>query len=45
MHKLDSDANFSLRGNNLKEAIEKDKKQGLIPFFVRVAFLARFHLV
>lgn len=36
MHKLNSDANFSLRGETLTEAIEKDKKEGMIPFFVRI---------
>lgn len=32
---VESDEHFSLRGNKLKEAIEFDKKNGLIPFFVR----------
>lgn len=34
MHKLESDENLSLRGDTLKEAIERDKKDGLIPFFL-----------
>jgi hypothetical protein len=37
MHKLNSDENFSLRGKTLSEAIENDKKEGLIPFFVRMS--------
>lgn len=36
MHKLESDENLSLRGDTLKEAIERDKIDGLIPFFVRL---------
>nr|XP_046917669.1 aromatic-L-amino-acid decarboxylase-like [Dermatophagoides farinae] len=31
---LDTDENFSLRGHALQEAIEEDKRNGLIPFFV-----------
>lgn len=34
MHKLESDENLSLRGDTLKEAIERDKNDGLIPFFL-----------
>jgi histidine decarboxylase len=33
---LPSDDKLALRGNTLQEAIEQDKKQGLIPFFVCV---------
>ena len=33
---IESDENLSLRGNKLKEAIEKDKKKGLLPFFVSI---------
>ena len=29
-----SDENLSLRGTALKEAVNEDKKEGLIPFFV-----------
>lgn len=31
---LDTDENFSLRGDSLKKAMEEDKKNGLVPFFV-----------
>lgn len=31
---LDTDENFSLRGDSLKQAMEEDKSNGLIPFFV-----------
>ncbi|OTF84103.1 aromatic-L-amino-acid decarboxylase-like protein, partial [Euroglyphus maynei] len=31
---LDTDENFSLRGHALQEAMEEDKRNGLIPFFV-----------
>ena len=34
MVKLPSDKNFALRGQILQEAIEKDKAEGRIPFFV-----------
>ena len=34
IHILPSDENLSLRGETLRKAIEKDKKDGLIPFFV-----------
>lgn len=31
---LDTDENFSLRGQSLREAMDEDKRNGLIPFFV-----------
>lgn len=31
---LDTDENFSLRGEPLKKAMEEDKANGLVPFFV-----------
>ncbi|KAJ8299673.1 hypothetical protein KUTeg_023733, partial [Tegillarca granosa] len=34
MVKLESDKNFSLRGSTLREAIDKDKSEGRIPFFL-----------
>ncbi|KAK7098977.1 aromatic-L-amino-acid decarboxylase-like isoform X2 [Littorina saxatilis] len=34
MRKLQSDDNFSLRGETLRKAIEEDKAKGLIPFFI-----------
>ncbi|CAG5128302.1 unnamed protein product [Candidula unifasciata] len=34
MRQLDVDENYSLRGHVLEDAIEEDKKMGLIPFFV-----------
>ena len=34
MVKLPSDKNFSLRGDTLQAALDKDKAAGLIPFFV-----------
>ncbi|KAH9518894.1 Tyrosine decarboxylase [Bulinus truncatus] len=34
MRHLDVDENYSLRGHVLEDAIEEDKKLGLIPFFV-----------
>ena len=34
MAKLPSDKNFSLRGETLQAAVDKDKAAGLIPFFV-----------
>ena len=34
MRLIETDQNFSLRGEALKAAIESDKKQGLTPFFV-----------
>jgi len=34
-HKLPVDSRHRLRGEALLTAIEKDKKEGLIPFFVR----------
>ena len=32
---IESDDNLSLRGDKLKEAIKKDRDNGLIPFYVR----------
>jgi len=32
---LATDENYSLRGATLKEAIIKDREQGLLPFYVR----------
>lgn len=32
---LETDEKFSLRGETLQRAIEKDREAGLIPFFVR----------
>ncbi|KFM68904.1 Histidine decarboxylase, partial [Stegodyphus mimosarum] len=34
MRYIESDSEFSLRGDKLIEAIERDKEKGLIPFFV-----------
>ena len=34
IHFLDTDQNFSLRGDTLEKAIEEDKAKGLIPFFI-----------
>lgn len=31
---LDTDENFSLRGEPLRQAMEEDKRNGLVPFFV-----------
>ena len=31
---IESDDNLSLRGDKLKEAIKKDRENGLIPFYV-----------
>jgi hypothetical protein len=31
---LDTDGDFSLRGHVLEQAIEEDKRNGFIPFFV-----------
>ena len=33
---LETDEKFSLRGETLQKAVEKDRADGLIPFFVRV---------
>ena len=33
---IESDENLSLRGDKLKEAIETDRQNGYVPFFVRV---------
>lgn len=33
---LPTDEHFSLRGDTLKQAIEEDKKKGLVPFLVGV---------
>jgi hypothetical protein len=35
-HKLPVDGRHRLRGETLLTTIEKDKKDGLIPFFVRL---------
>ena len=35
MRLLPSDNDLSLRGETLKQAIEMDKDEGLIPFYVR----------
>lgn len=35
MRYIDSDDNFSLRADKLKEAVTLDRANGLIPFFVR----------
>ena len=32
---IESDENLSLRGDKLKEAIETDRQNGYVPFFVR----------
>ena len=32
---LPTDEHFSLRGETLREAIEEDRKMGLVPFLVR----------
>jgi hypothetical protein len=31
---LDTDENYSMRGETLEKAIEEDRKKGIIPFFV-----------
>ena len=36
MRSLPTDENSSLRGHTLRDAIDKDKAQGLIPIFVRI---------
>ena len=33
---IESDENLSLRGDKLKEAIKKDRENGLVPFFVSI---------
>ena len=33
---IESDENLSLRGDKLKEAIEADRKNGYVPFFVSI---------
>ena len=38
---IESDDNLSLRGDKLKEAIKRDRDNGLIPFFVRLWPLSR----
>ena len=44
MVKLPSDKDFSLRGETLREAIEKDKADGYIPFFVSIARAKRTYI-
>ena len=39
--KLSIDAKFSLRGETLINEIEKDKKEGFFPFYVK--FILSFH--
>ncbi|KAG0426928.1 hypothetical protein HPB47_025995 [Ixodes persulcatus] len=34
MHYVESDDNLSMRGHQLKEAMERDRQDGLIPFYV-----------
>ena len=34
MRELEIDENFSLRGKTLQQAMDEDRKNGLIPFFV-----------
>ena len=34
---IESDENLSLRGDKLKEAIEADRKNGYVPFFVSIS--------
>lgn len=34
MRYVESDENFSMRGNKLMQAIKKDREKGLIPFWV-----------
>jgi glutamate/tyrosine decarboxylase-like PLP-dependent enzyme len=34
IRQLETDENFSLRGNVLESAIKEDRKKGLVPFFV-----------
>lgn len=35
IRKIQSDENYSMQSGSLEEAIKKDIKDGLIPFFVR----------
>ena len=37
---IESDENLSLRGDKLKEAIETDRENGYVPFFVSTYSLA-----
>ena len=39
IRELDTDSNFSLRGDTLTKAIEDDRKQGLVPFYVSSTFM------
>ena len=36
---IESDEKLSLRGDKLREAIRKDRDNGLIPFFVRKNYI------
>lgn len=39
---LPTDDRLKLRGDVLKQAIEKDRKEGFIPFYVRNVYLLKF---
>ena len=38
---IESDDNLSLRGDKLKEAIEADRENGYVPFFVSILIMAQ----
>ena len=38
---IETDDNLTLRGDKLKEAIEKDRENGYVPFFVSITFRGR----
>ena len=38
---IESDENLSLRGDKLKEAIETDRENGYVPFFVSTRIIFR----
>lgn len=42
MRFVESDESLSLRGAQLLEAIEIDKKQNLIPFFVSICIVTKY---
>ena len=35
---IETDDNLTLRGDKLKEAIEKDRENGYVPFFVSIPY-------
>jgi hypothetical protein len=42
VRQLAVDEHYSLRGQTLDDCIQRDKRNGLIPFFVRIKFLLYF---